>query len=70
MLPPDFTIARQEDVFRPLGGFLEPGSALLNRGNHTGLAAIGRLAPGATVESARSELAAIAARLAVAHLSA
>ena len=53
VLPRDFTIARQEDIFRPLGGFLGPGSSLLARGNHNGLAAIGRLAPGATVESAR-----------------
>ena len=63
VLPADFTIARQEDIFRPLGGFLNPGSSLLGRGNHNGLAAIGRLAPGATVESARAELAAIAADL-------
>ena len=64
VLPRDFTIARQEDIFRPLGGFLQPGSSLLGRGNHNGLAAIGRLAPGATVESARAELATIAAELA------
>ena len=64
VLPRDFTIARQEDIFRPLGGFLQPGSSLLGRGNHNGLAAIGRLAPGATVESARAELATIAADLA------
>jgi putative ABC transport system permease protein len=64
VLPRDFTIARQEDIFRPLGGFLQPGSSLLGRGNHNGLAAIGRLAPGATVESARAELAGIAANLA------
>jgi putative ABC transport system permease protein len=63
VLPSDFTIARQEDVWRPLGEFLAPGSALLVRGNHNGLAAIGRLAPGATVESARAELTAIAAQL-------
>ena len=67
VLPRDFTIARQEDVFRPLGGFLGPGSSLLGRGNHNGVAAIGRLAPGATVESARAELAAIAADLARAY---
>jgi putative ABC transport system permease protein len=64
VLPPDFTIARQEDVFRPLGGFLNPGSSLLGRGNHNGLAAVGRLKSGATVESARAELATIAAQLA------
>jgi putative ABC transport system permease protein len=64
VLPADFTIARQEDVFRPMGQFLNPGSSLLGRGNHNGIAAVGRLAPGATVESARVELMTIAAQLA------
>ncbi len=64
VLPPDFSIARQEDAFVPFGSFLTPGSFLLGRGNHNGLAAIGRLAPGATIESARAEIAAIAGQLA------
>jgi putative ABC transport system permease protein len=64
VLPADFTVARQEDVFLPLGNFLTAGSFLLMRGNHNGLAAVGRLAPEATVESARAELATIAAQLA------
>lgn len=67
VLPADFTIARQEDVFLPIGNFLTPGNFLLGRGNHSGLAAIGRLAPDATVESARAELATIAAQLAQAY---
>ncbi|MGH9348093.1 MAG: ABC transporter permease [Vicinamibacterales bacterium] len=67
VLPRDFTVARQEDVFRPIGELLTPGSFLLSRGNHSGLAAIGRLAPGATVESARTELATIAAQLEQQH---
>jgi putative ABC transport system permease protein len=64
VLPRDFSIARQEDVFLPLGLALRPGSFLLARGNHNGLAAIGRLAPGATVESARAEIETIGAQLA------
>jgi predicted permease len=64
VLPRDFSIARQDDVFLPLGPALGPGSLLLLRGNHQGLAAIGRLAPGATLESARAEMAAIGAQLA------
>ncbi|MGH9175996.1 MAG: ABC transporter permease, partial [Vicinamibacterales bacterium] len=67
VLPADFTVARQEDVFLPLGNFLTSGSSLLGRGNHNGLAAIGRLRPGASVESAHAELAAIAAQLAQEH---
>ena len=67
VLPADFTIARQEDVFLPFGNFLNPGSFLLMRGNHNGLSAVGRLAPDATVESARAELATIAAQLAAEH---
>jgi len=67
VLPPAFTIAREEDVFRPLGQFRAPGSPMLNRGNHQGLAALGRLAPGVAIESARAELATIAAQLAQEH---
>ncbi len=63
VLPADFTVARQEDVFLPLGNFLTPGHFMLDRGNHNGLAAVGRLAPGVTVESARAELATIASQL-------
>ena len=67
VLPPDFTVARQEDVFLPLGSFLTANSPMRVRGNHNGLAAIGRLAPGATVESARAELVGIARQLALAY---
>ena len=49
VLPADFTVARQEDVFLPLGNFLTANSPMQLRGNHNGLAAVGKLAPGATV---------------------
>ena len=67
VLPANFTIARQEDVFVPFGNFLTPTSFHFYRGNHTGLAGIGRLKADATVESARAELATIAAQLAQEH---
>jgi predicted permease len=66
VLPREFTVARQEDVFLALGPtMLRPGSFVFGRGNHFGLAAIGRLAPGATVESARAEVETIATQLAL-----
>ncbi len=64
VLPRDFTIARKEDAFMPFSNFLRPGSFMYGRGNHFGLAAIGRLAPGATVESAQAEIETIAKQLA------
>ena len=65
VLPPDFTIARQEDVFLPVGTFLEgPVLQMYNgRGNHFGFAAIGRLKPGVTVETAGTEMVTIARQL-------
>jgi putative ABC transport system permease protein len=67
VLPRDFTVARVEDAFLPMGNLITPDSGLLNRGNHFAIAAIGRLTPGATVESARSELQVIATQLAAAY---
>jgi putative ABC transport system permease protein len=64
VLPPDFTVARQEDAFITIAAWLQPNDSLLARGNHGGLAAIGRLKDGVTVESAAAELSAIAAQLA------
>jgi putative ABC transport system permease protein len=65
VLPRDFTIARQEDIFLPVGTFLEgPVLGMYNgRGNHFGFAAIGRLKPGVSVESARAEIMSIAKQL-------
>jgi putative ABC transport system permease protein len=65
VLPPDFTIARDEDVFLPFQNFIS-GSArgmLLNRGNHFGLAAIGRLRDGVSLDTARAEIVGIARQL-------
>lgn len=65
VLPQSFTIARQEDIFLPVGIFLEP--PFLNmyngRGNHFGFAAIGRLKRGVSVEAANAEFSALARQL-------
>jgi predicted permease len=64
VLPPTFTIARQEDIFLPFGNFLDGSVPMfLGRGNHFGLAALGRLKAGATVETAHAEMVAIARQL-------
>ena len=67
VLPRSFTVARVEDAFLPLGNFLGPNNSSLHRGNHNGLAAIGRLAPGVSLEAARAELAGIAKQLEAAY---
>jgi predicted permease len=67
VLPADFSIAREEDAFLPFGNFLAPDSFHHARGNHTGLAAIGRLGAGVSIEAARAELTTIAAQLALEH---
>jgi putative ABC transport system permease protein len=63
VLPAGFDVARREDAYLPLGIFINPNGPMMFRGNHNGLAAIGRLAPGATVEHARAEMALIAGQL-------
>ena len=64
VLPRDFTIARQEDLFLPFGNFLDGNVKLFfNRGNHFGLAAIGRLKDGVSEDTARAEMVAIARQL-------
>ena len=65
VLPRDFTIARQEDLFLPVGTFLEgPVLQMYNgRGNHFGFSAIGRLKPGVTEETANTEMVTIARQL-------
>ena len=45
VLPASFTVARQEDAFLPIGNFVTPNSMYSRRGDHFGLAAIGRLKP-------------------------
>jgi putative ABC transport system permease protein len=65
VLPPEFTIAREEDVFLPFRNFLSgPARGMLtNRGNHFGLAAIARLKDGVSIETARAEMIGIARQL-------
>jgi putative ABC transport system permease protein len=64
VLPPEFSIARQEDLFLPFGNFLDGSIKMFfHRGNHFGLAAIGRLKPGVSEDAARAEMASIARQL-------
>jgi putative ABC transport system permease protein len=65
VLPPGFTIAREEDVFLPFRNFISGPARgmMLNRGNHFGLAAIARLKDGVSIETARAEIAGIARQL-------
>ena len=65
VLPRDFTIARQEDAFLPVGTFLQgPVLQMYNgRGNHFGFSALGRLKPGVTLETASAEMVTIARQL-------
>lgn len=67
VLPAGFDIARQEDAYLPFGQFIVPNGPIMFRGNHSGLAAIGRLKADVTVEGARAELASIAAQLGAEH---
>ena len=50
--------------WQPVGARVVKGSGLDNRGSHPGLNGLGRLAPGATVASARADLGRIARSLA------
>jgi putative ABC transport system permease protein len=63
VLPEGFAFARAADVWEPIGPYLVQGNGLLDRGNHTGLAGIGRLKRGVSEETARTELRAVAAAL-------
>ncbi|HEX9760361.1 MAG TPA: ABC transporter permease, partial [Candidatus Acidoferrales bacterium] len=60
VLPPEFRLARA-DIWFPLGPVLNRN--MLDRGNHPGFQAFGRLRPGVTLEQAREEMNAIAAAL-------
>ena len=64
VLPPDFTVARVEDVFLPFGTYNDPKNGMYaGRGNHFGLAAIARLKPGVDPATANAEMVAIARQL-------
>jgi putative ABC transport system permease protein len=60
VLPRSFRFSRVEDIFVPIGITISPESGWLDRGNHMGLGAVGRLKPGVTLEQAQGELARIA----------
>jgi putative ABC transport system permease protein len=64
VLPAEFTVARQEDAFITIAAWMAPNDSLLGRGNHGGLAAIGRLKAGTSVETAAAEMSSIASQLA------
>jgi putative ABC transport system permease protein len=55
VLPAGFRFSRVEDVFAPVGLTVTPDSGWLDRGNHFGLYAIGRLKPGVSVRQAQAE---------------
>ncbi|HJU41855.1 MAG TPA: ABC transporter permease [Vicinamibacterales bacterium] len=64
VLPAEFSIARQEDLFLPYGNFLDGSVKMFfSRGNHFGLAAIGRLKPGVSEATAHAEMVSIARQL-------
>ncbi|HEX4915927.1 MAG TPA: ABC transporter permease, partial [Vicinamibacterales bacterium] len=64
VLPRDFTMAREEDVYLPLRNFFDPAVPMFfNRGNHFGMTVVARLKPGVTTEAAIAEMAAIARQL-------
>ena len=68
VLPPDFTVARVEDVFLPFGTYNDPKNGMYaGRGNHFGLAAVARLKPGVDPETANAEMVAIARQLEQEH---
>jgi putative ABC transport system permease protein len=61
VMPAGFAFPRQVDIWLPIGQ-LASSSDWQDRGNHS-LFGVGRLKPGVTVEQARAEMNAIAARL-------
>jgi putative ABC transport system permease protein len=65
VMPADFRFyTHGTDVWVPFGLF---GDQHMNRGNHPGLYAIGRLKPGISLASARADLGAVARQLAQEH---
>ncbi len=64
VMPPRFEFVGKTDIWAPLGGWLKPGSAWFDRGNHMGLRAIGKLKPGISVSQGDVEMRQLAAQLA------
>ena len=64
VMPQGFTIAREEDAFLTIGAHIEIAAQMYaGRGNHFGIAAIARLKPGVSVETANAEMVSIARQL-------
>ena len=63
VLPPGFEYFRADDLYVPIGLFLQPGTGMTDRGSSFGLYALARLRPGVTVAQANREMALIAAQL-------
>lgn len=63
ILPTNFELFQPIDLYMALGPSVTRDSGDLDRGNHSNLAAIGRLKPGATFESATAEMKTITAAL-------
>ena len=61
-MPRDFQYVRPYDLFTSMGP-IAGSPNLIDRGNHSGFYALGRLKPGVSLEAADSELKAIAAAL-------
>jgi putative ABC transport system permease protein len=62
VMPRDFQYVRPYDLFTSMGP-VATSPNLIDRGNHSGFYALGRLKPGASLEAADRELKAIAAAL-------
>jgi putative ABC transport system permease protein len=60
VLPPTYRFAGPEDVYVPIGLTITPASGWLDRGNHFGLNAVGRLKPAVEIAAADAELKTIA----------
>src|SRR5262245_985003 len=63
VLPPGFEYFRADDLFVPIGLFLDPQTSFMDRGSQMGLYAVARLKQGVTVEQASNEMAMIAGQL-------
>jgi putative ABC transport system permease protein len=63
VMPPRFEYFTKTDIWAPLSGWLRPDSPWVDRGNHMGLHALGKLKSGISVNQAESEMRQIAAQL-------
>ena len=61
VMPRDFVFGAGVEQWAPLGPVLDDN--WMNRGNHLGLVAVGRMKPGVTVAQATQDIAAVARRL-------